>query len=55
MKVYYTLEYNNVAKKWVIFRNVESDSGFSFVGVFENEDKKVCKDRLERYYGNNSK
>lgn len=55
MKVYYTLEFNNTTKTWVIFKNVESESGFSFTGVFENADKKVCKDRLENYYDNNSK
>ena len=54
MKTYYTLEYNRTTKTWCVFRNAESDSGFSFVSIYESNNKKLCEKKYKEIKNGNN-
>ena len=46
-KITYSLEYNSINKKWVVFKNIETKQGFNFYGIYEDVNKKNCINKLK--------
>jgi len=47
MKIFYTIEYNNIRGLWVVYKNIEGDYSFNFFGMYEGT-KKECENELKR-------
>ena len=43
MKVYYTLEHIICRGVWIIFKNVEREHSFNFVGIFKGTKQECLK------------
>ena len=44
--IYYSLEYDRIKSKWIVFKNVESEHTMGFGGIF-NGNKKECLEYMK--------
>lgn len=45
-KIYYTIEYHNLMKKYILWKNVDSKNGYATKGIYAGT-KKECKEYLK--------
>jgi hypothetical protein len=48
LKIYYTLEYNKSRGVWTIFKNVEREHSFNFIGIYKGT-RKECLEMVEKW------
>ena len=47
MNIIYTLEYHKPSKKWVVWKNIEGNQGYSFKGIFKGS-RKECQEWIKK-------
>ena len=45
-KIYYTIEYHKLMKKYILWKNVDSKNGFASKGIYAGT-KKECEEKLK--------
>ena len=49
MKITYKIEYNSTTKTWNVFKYVEGNNSINFYSIYESNNKKECKEYLDKY------